>query len=171
VSVAAVHSASLRLSPHRHADRLAHTRAVEPSPNIRLALAAVGGERRCLGTVSTLMPASELHLFSVRREDAGRVPVLVVAGGIDADTAPQLSAAVCAFGCEKVVVDLREVDHIDSDGLRDLLLAARLLAVGLHVVCPTQGPARRLVDAAESTRSLSIHESRSDALAELANRW
>lgn len=111
--------------------------------------------------MSTLVPVPALHAFSIRREDAGRVPVLVVTGSIDADTAPQLSAAVCAFGSEKVVVDLQEVAHVSAWGLRDLLLASRLCAVGLHVVCPAGSPARRLLDAAE----LTIHGSRADALA------
>jgi anti-anti-sigma regulatory factor len=102
--------------------------------------------------------------FSVSREDAGRVPVLVVRGGIDAQTGPELSAAVCAFGSEKVVVDLREVDYIDDDGLHDLLLASRVVAVGLHVVCPRGCAVRGAFVAAGKLGRLTIHESRVDAL-------
>jgi anti-anti-sigma regulatory factor len=102
--------------------------------------------------------------FSVSREDAGRVPVLVVRGAIDAHTGPELSAAVCAFGSEKVVVDLREVDYIDDDGLHDLLLASRVVAVGLHVVCPRGCAVRGAFAAAGKLGRLTIHESRVDAL-------
>jgi len=108
--------------------------------------------------------------FSVTREDAGRVPVLVVRGGIDARTGPELSAAVCAFGSEKVVVDLREVDYIDTDGLHDLLLASRVVAVGLHVVCPDGCAVRSAFDAAGKLGRLTIHESRVDALGTAAAR-
>jgi hypothetical protein len=108
--------------------------------------------------------------FSVSREDAGRIPVLVVRGGIDAQTGPELSAAVCAFGSEKVVVDLREVDSIDTDGLHDLLLASRILAVGLHVVCPRGCAVRSAFDAAAPSGRLTMHESRGDALGTAAAR-
>jgi anti-anti-sigma factor len=93
------------------------------------------------------------------------VPVLVVTGGIDARTGPELSAAVCAFGAENVVVDLREVDYIDSDGLRDVLLASRVLAVGLHVVCPPGSAVRSAFDAAGTTSWLTMHDSRGGAVA------
>jgi anti-anti-sigma regulatory factor len=108
--------------------------------------------------------------FSVSREDAGRVPVLVVRGGIDARTGPELSAAVCAFGSEKVVVDLREVDYIDTDGLQDLLLASRVAAVGLHVVCPHGCAVRSAFDAARMAGRITMHESRGEALGTAAAR-
>ena len=98
------------------------------------------------------------------------MPVLVVTGGIDGQTAPQLSAAVCAFGAERVVIDLREVEYVDADGLCDVLLASRVLAVALHVVCPERSPVRRQLEASWSTFPLAVHESRSDALSRIAAR-
>jgi anti-anti-sigma regulatory factor len=120
--------------------------------------------------LTPLATAPHPHPFSVRREDAGRVPVLVVTGGMDAQAAPQLSAAVCAFGSERIVVDLHEVDDVDPDGLRDVLLASRVCAVGLHVVCPAQAPVRRLLEARWASAALSVHESRADALSRIAER-
>src|SRR4051812_10742772 len=127
------------------------------------------GSGRSLLTV-TRMAGWDPHLFSVRREDSGRVPVLVVRGGIDARTGPELSAAVCAFGAEKVVVDLGEVPYIDTDGLHDLLLASRMLAVGLHVVCPSRGAVRAAFDASGAAGWLTLHESREDALGSAPRR-
>lgn len=115
-----------------------------------------------------LAPLSAPQAFAVRRDDAGRVPVLLVTGVLDGDTAPQLSAAVCGFGAEKVVVDLHAVEIVAPVGLRDLLLAARVCAVALHVVCPFACRARAIVDA--TAAPLCVHESRAEALAALTPR-
>ena len=106
--------------------------------------------------------------FSIRREDAGRVPVFVVEGDVDLQTGPQLSATVCASGGgEHVVVDLCEVAVIDARGLRDMLLAARLLARGLYVVCAPDGPVRRML---ETAGARAVFDSRAEALSAVRAR-
>ncbi|MGH2969359.1 MAG: STAS domain-containing protein, partial [Solirubrobacteraceae bacterium] len=67
--------------------------------------------------------------FSVRIEQHGEAAVVVPTGELDLATAPALEAALqralesAASG--RVVLDLRELDFIDSSGLRTLLTARR----------------------------------------------
>jgi anti-anti-sigma factor len=74
---------------------------------------------------------SELPLpesFSVRIERRGDAAVVVPTGELDLATAPALEASLTrAFGegPGHVVLDLRELEFIDSSGLRTLLTARR----------------------------------------------
>jgi anti-sigma B factor antagonist len=66
--------------------------------------------------------------FSVRTEQHGTAAVVVPAGELDFATAPALEEALdCEFrsGSARVVLDLRELEFIDSSGLRTLLIARR----------------------------------------------
>jgi anti-sigma B factor antagonist len=67
--------------------------------------------------------------FSVRTERHGDAAVVVPTGELDLATAPALEAALLrAFQAARagsVVLDLRELDFIDSSGLRTLLTARR----------------------------------------------
>lgn len=67
--------------------------------------------------------------FSVRTEDRDGTAVVVPAGELDLATAPALETALArAFaevGSGRIVLDLRELDFIDSSGLRTLLTARR----------------------------------------------
>lgn len=66
--------------------------------------------------------------FSVRTEKHGDAAVVVPTGELDLATAPALEEALQnAFhaGSERVVLDLRELEFIDSSGLRTLLTARR----------------------------------------------
>ena len=65
--------------------------------------------------------------FSVRTEQRGDAAVVVPTGELDLATAPALEAALRgAFaGAGSVVLDLRELEFIDSSGLRTLLTARR----------------------------------------------
>ena len=67
--------------------------------------------------------------FSVRVEEHGGAAVVVPAGELDLATAPSLEAALdraFASGAgSRVVLDLRELEFIDSSGLRTLLTARR----------------------------------------------
>jgi anti-sigma B factor antagonist len=75
---------------------------------------------------------SELPLpeaFTVRTEQHGGATVVVPTGELDLATAPALENALTrAFEGEtaaRVVLDLRELEFIDSSGLRTLLTARR----------------------------------------------
>ena len=66
--------------------------------------------------------------FSVRIEQRSGASVVVPTGELDLATAPALESALArAFdeSSEHVVLDLRELEFIDSSGLRTLLTARR----------------------------------------------
>jgi anti-anti-sigma factor len=66
--------------------------------------------------------------FSVRTEQHGDASVVVPTGELDLATAPALEEALArAFDSSstRVVLDLRELEFIDSSGLRTLLTARR----------------------------------------------
>jgi anti-anti-sigma factor len=67
--------------------------------------------------------------FTVRVELHGDAQVVVPTGELDLATAPSLDAALdrafAAAGTGRVVLDLRELEFIDSSGLRSLLTARR----------------------------------------------
>ena len=67
--------------------------------------------------------------FSVRTEDHAGATVVVPTGELDLATAPALEAALAgafaSVGSGRVVLDLRELEFIDSSGLRTLLTARR----------------------------------------------
>ena len=66
--------------------------------------------------------------FSVRTEHHGDAAVIVPTGELDLATAPAVEEALeLAFngGSGRVVLDLRELEFIDSSGLRTLLTARR----------------------------------------------
>ena len=67
--------------------------------------------------------------FSVRMEDHAGTAVVVPTGELDLATAPALEAALGrafeSVGPGRVVLDLRELEFIDSSGLRTLLTARR----------------------------------------------
>ena len=67
--------------------------------------------------------------FTVRTERRGDAAVVVPTGELDLATAPALEGALArafeAAGDGNVVLDLRELEFIDSSGLRTLLTARR----------------------------------------------
>ena len=66
--------------------------------------------------------------FTVRNELRGGASVVIPTGELDLATAPALEAALGrAFeeGSGRVVLDLRELEFIDSSGLRTLLTARK----------------------------------------------
>jgi anti-anti-sigma factor len=68
--------------------------------------------------------------FTVRIEQRGGATVVIPTGELDLATAPALEGALSrAFedtgGDERVVLDLRELEFIDSSGLRTLLTARK----------------------------------------------
>jgi len=65
--------------------------------------------------------------FTVRVEQRGRAAVVIPTGELDLATAPALDGALSrAFQATgRVVLDLRELEFIDSSGLRTLLTARK----------------------------------------------
>lgn len=79
--------------------------------------------------------------FETNTSQFGSLSVVVVKGDIDAKTAPRLEAVLAEFSGAHVLVDLDEVDFIDSTGLRTLTRARSLLdsTGGRLVLCTGTG--------------------------------
>ena len=110
--------------------------------------------------------------FAVRSEAGESNSIVAVQGELDLSTTPQLETALIAAENDRgtdVVLDLCEVEFIDSTALRALILSAeRLNEQGneLQVACGP-GPVRRLFELTVLTAKVGMHESRADAIAAL----
>jgi anti-sigma B factor antagonist len=70
--------------------------------------------------------------LDIRRERAGDDDVLWLSGELDMACAGQLETAIgelCADGCRRLVVEMAELDFMDSTGLRSLLVGRELCEV------------------------------------------
>jgi anti-sigma B factor antagonist len=104
--------------------------------------------------------------FSLRREDAGDVAVVVVDGEVDMVTAPAIQQELESLApgtC--VVVDLCDVPFMDSTGLRVLLAARQALDGRVHIACVPGGPVARLFEVAHVPELLKVFATRGGALA------
>jgi anti-sigma B factor antagonist len=107
-------------------------------------------------------------------DDAGLrdAPGVAVHGEIDIKTVPALEAALDAAIRDSggaFVIDLSDVEFIDSSGLHVLLRARGLLGRedrALAVVCPF-GPVRRVFELSGSSELFALYGSREEAAAAL----
>ena len=102
----------------------------------------------------------------------GDVPGIALAGDVDIAVAMQVEAALDEGIRESTgafVVDLCEVDFLDSTGVTLLMRARALLGReerALVVICPP-GPARRIFEVAGMVDLLALFDSREAAAAAL----
>ncbi|MET9226448.1 STAS domain-containing protein [Lentzea sp. NPDC003310] len=97
--------------------------------------------------------------------------VLAVAGELDIDTVPVLSARLDAdVTGAHAVLDLAELAFMDSTGLALVLDWHRRLAEagGQLRIAAAQGPVRRLFELADVAQVLSLHGSVEEAVSEAA---
>lgn len=100
--------------------------------------------------------------FSVSASERDGRLILVVRGELDLATAPELEAAVTEGldAGKQVVVDLRELDFMDSSGLRVLVAAharARRAGERFAIVRPRPGSAvARIIDIAGIESELGL---------------
>ena len=107
-------------------------------------------------------------------DDAGLrdAPGVAVHGEVDMNDAPALEAALDAAIRESVgafIIDLSDLEFIDSSGLQVLLRARGLLGRedrALAVVCP-YGPVRRVFELSGSSELFALYPSREEAAAAL----
>jgi anti-anti-sigma factor len=110
--------------------------------------------------------------FGVERVDVNGAAGVAVRGEVDVSVTTDLEQAVGAAMRDSVgafVIDLCEVEFIDSTGLGVILRARAVLARdgrSLAVVC-VPGSVRRLFDAAGVADLLFLYGSREDVAAEL----
>jgi anti-anti-sigma factor len=111
-------------------------------------------------------------VFEVHAAPLLGAPGVLVRGEVDIGTAAELTAALDVAvrnSAGPFVIDLCEVDFLDSSGVNVLLRARALLGQEereLVVVCPP-GPARRVFEVAGIADLLTLFASRGEAAAAL----
>lgn len=105
--------------------------------------------------------------FSLSREDAGGVAVVVVEGEVDVLTAPAIQRELESIEpWRSVVVDLCDVPFMDSTGLRVLLGATSARDGRVHIACLPDGPVARLFEVVQGpSQLLNVFATRGEALA------
>jgi anti-sigma B factor antagonist len=110
--------------------------------------------------------------FAVAEADVGGAPGVAVAGEVDVAAVPDLVAALdeaIRTSTGAFVIDLCELDFLDSSGLSVLLRARALLSRderGLAIVCPP-GAVRRLFEVVGIADLLCLYDTREAAAAAL----
>jgi anti-sigma B factor antagonist len=116
--------------------------------------------------------------FSVNREQLSEgIQAIVVSGELDMHTAPQLERELDAALVEPtaaVMLDLCDCEFIDSTGIALIVRSWQQLdreaggeGRGRLVLCSHNHQVRRLLQITGVESSISMHEQREDALAEL----
>ena len=103
--------------------------------------------------------------FAVRSTSTGPTLLVEVAGEVDMPTAPELSQAIerTPDGTDLVVIDLSDVNFLDSSGLNALVHGRRTLAerdVALTVVVPPEGAIRQVFEITRLTEPLTVIDAR-----------
>ena len=110
--------------------------------------------------------------FEIVKYDCGDVPGVTVRGELDMASGPQLELALdraIRGSVGAFVLDLCDLQFLDSSGLRVVLRARAMLARderALAIVCPP-GPVRRLMEVAGVADLLFLFDSRADVNAAL----
>ena len=116
-----------------------------------------------------------MRTFAVHPVDLVGAPGLAIEGEVDVSTAPSLEPALDEAIRETegaFVIDLSDLEFLDSSGLSVLLRARALLGRderGLAVICPP-GTVRRLFEIAGVRDLLFLFDSREEAAAALVPR-
>lgn len=86
------------------------------------------------------------HRIEASTMDSARL--VTVSGEIDLASAPKLEATLLEETDRVVIVDLREVDFMDSTGLRSLLAGQEAVAEGggRMILVFEEGPVERILD-------------------------
>jgi anti-sigma B factor antagonist len=110
--------------------------------------------------------------FGVEESELGGAPGVAVRGEVDVSAVPALVEVLDAAirdSAGAFVIDLCDVEFLDSSGLSALVRARALLGReerALAVVCPP-GPVRRLFEVASVTDLFHLYDSREEAAAAL----
>jgi anti-sigma B factor antagonist len=111
-------------------------------------------------------------MFEVDDADLGDAPGVAVRGEVDIDVVQDLENAIDAAIRESVgafIIDLSDLDFIESSGIHVLLRARALLSRedrALAVVCP-HGPVRRALELSGVSDLFVLYRSREEAVAAL----
>lgn len=107
--------------------------------------------------------------MTIERKEVGDQAVLVVAGRMDAESAPQFQHecdAWIADGVTNLVVDLSQLTYISSMGLRCFVALAKTLQEkgGVLRICRLQGLVNQVFEITGFKRTFLIYESLDSAL-------
>ena len=110
--------------------------------------------------------------MDVAEEHAAELRIVVLAGRLDSESAPRLSAQLAdpaRADRPQVLIELSRLTYISSAGCRTLFLAARRAAErgGKLALCGMSGAVERVVDLAGLSSQVDIYGSREEALAEM----
>jgi anti-sigma B factor antagonist len=111
--------------------------------------------------------------LAVERTSSQGVELVMVGGELDIATAPRLISVLnraVQEALKSLVVDLSDVDFMDSTGLALLINANRRLtrrSKGFAVVCPP-GPLRRVFEVTDMVETLKVCPDRDSAWAAVA---
>jgi anti-anti-sigma factor len=109
--------------------------------------------------------------MEITEGSAGAVKVAGLKGRLDTATAPIAEAALLPMlaGGAKLVLDLGEMHHVSSAGLRVLLKVARdaRASGGAVALAAPQAPVRDMLETSGFDRVLPIHATRAEAVAGL----
>jgi anti-sigma B factor antagonist len=115
----------------------------------------------CRSLTSGAVAPNPFRVESVRNE---RHAVVLVAGELDALTAPRLHdelVALAGQGVERVVLDLRRLEFVDSFGLGVIVSARRRLSQQGNALClvaeDDQSSLRRVLEVTGLDQVLPIH--------------
>lgn len=119
--------------------------------------------------IATVSPAP-FQAESEQREDG--IHVIVVRGELDMNTAPELEAEIDRVPAEEsvaVMLDLSDCEFIDSTGIALIVRTWQRVdgSGGRLVLCCVNHQVRRLLEITGVEASISMHEQREAALAEL----
>ena len=118
-------------------------------------------------TATVATPMEDLRLEATERDG---VAVLAVFGEVDVATAPQLRQMLvetASAGHQRVVVDLTQVEFLDSTGLGVLVSGLKRFRTfgGDLTVAGAQARVRKVFDITGLTNVFGLHETVDDAVA------
>jgi anti-sigma B factor antagonist len=109
-------------------------------------------------------------IFDLTVSRHGSSVVIAASGEIDLESAPALAASLAQVtdaGAGGVVVDLTDVEFLDSSGLTALVTGARNLkakGIPFHVVVPDANTIRKVIEITRLTEPLHVVSTLEDAL-------
>lgn len=119
--------------------------------------------------MTAVRPPQHCFETSIAAHIVGHRTVLDVAGEVDLQTTPALTAAIdeaLAAGAAELWIDLTATQFMDSSGLHVLVAAHRRteeLNRRLAVICPPGRPVRRLFEIAGAAAVLPLYDDRAAA--------
>ena len=114
-----------------------------------------------------------MDLEIVVKKETGEIAEMLLRGRVDMQTAAQLKSRISALvdeGCRHIIINMRRVKFVDSQGLSSLIQAQRQIAEAngsLRLVHLSPAVAKAL-EMTQLSRVFAVHENTQEAVAALA---